>query len=208
MQANAAEVELLRAELAGARSRIEELAANGRRIITLEQQIATIRVELERYQKANGEAASVTARAREDAARIIEQAKVHAGNVARRAAEILAAAEHDADLLRAASLDEGGRRAAAILEEARQNAREIRTAARHEAEALVSRAVEYAGTNVNVELEQTTGPVATETIDEDGALRLTHQVSTAGVRSRKTNSLPRLGIEDSDIWAKASRKPR
>lgn len=208
MQANGTEVELLRGELAGARSRIEELAANGRRIITLEQQIATIRSELERYQKANGDAASVTAQAREEAARIVEQAKVHAGDIARRAAEILAAAEHDADLLRAASLDEGGRRAASILDEARQNAHEIRVAARNEAETLVSRAVEYAGTNVQVDLEEAVVSDVPDPVEDDHGLRLSHEVSTAAVRSRKSNALPRLGIEDSDIWAKASRKPR
>ncbi len=200
MQANATEVELLRAELAGARSRIEELAANGRRIITLEQQIATIRAELERYQKATGEAASVTARAREEATLIIERAKVHAQEIAERAAEILASAEHDADLLRAASLDEGRRRASAVLDEARRNALEIRSAARREAETLVERAAEYVGTAVEVELDS-------EPPAEENGLRLNHSVSTPAVRSRKSNPLPRLGIEDPDIWAKASRKP-
>ena len=207
MDANRDEVDQLRTALAGARARIEELAANGRRIITLEQQIGMIRAELDTYLAVEGEATAILDQARAQAAQIVDGARAHAREIAVRAEDILASADRDADLLRAAALEEGAKQAAALLEEARLSAHQIRIAAHREA-ARIGRQPEdpmVDGSPANppsaVEstprLQSTPSPTVEEAVAR----------ASASFRSRHAFELPRLGIEESDIWAKASRKP-
>lgn len=207
MDANRDEVDQLRTALAGARARIEELAANGRRIITLEQQIGMIRAELDTYLAVEGEATAILDQARAQAAQIVEGARAHAHEIAVRAEDILASADRDADLLRAAALEEGAKQAAALLEEARLSAHQIRIAAHREA-ARIGRQPEApmvedfpanppSAVESTPQLQSTPSPTVEEAVAR----------ASASFRSRHAFELPRLGIEESDIWAKATRKP-
>lgn len=209
MDANRDETDQLRAALAGARARIEELAANGRRIITLEEQIGMIRAELDRYLAVERDATNVLDTARAEAARIVEGARAHGREIAVRAEEILASADRDADLLRAAALEEGAKQAAVLLEEARLSAHQIRTAAHREA-ARIGRQAESpdlgAPPVAPLPEAESTPPSGLESIPsttpDEAAAR-----ATSSFRSRHAFELPRLGIEETDIWAKATRKP-
>lgn len=207
MDANRDEVDQLRSALAGARARIEELAANGRRIITLEHQIGMIRAELDTYLAVEGEATAILDGARAQAAQIVEGARALARDIAVRAEDILASADRDADLLRAAALEEGAKQAAALLEEARLSAHQIRTAAHREA-ARVGRREETpmmddSPVGPPPEVESAPEPRSTSSpTPEEAAAR-----AGASFRTRHAFELPRLGIEERDIWAKATRKP-
>lgn len=206
MDAVQSEVEQLRFALAGARSRIEELAANGRRIVSLEEQIAGIRSELERYQRANGDAANIVSGAREKRRKILEDAATLAQEVAQRAREINLTAEADADVLRAASLEEGRRRATEVLTKARSEAQEIRAAARREAELLKSEAEATVRTVLD---DLARLRPATNRPTQPSVIRLSEHepASPQTFRARRPTTLPRLGIEEADIWAKATRQP-
>lgn len=207
MEANRDEVDQLRTALAGARARIEELAANGRRIITLEQQIGLIRAELDTYLAVEGTATAILDGARAQAAQIVEGARAHAREIAVRAEDIVASADRDADLLRAAALEEGAKQAASLLEEARLGAHQIRTAAHREAARIGRRAEARMVDDSPVdpppaiestpELQSIPSPTPEEAVARAGA----------SFRSRHAFELPRLGIEENDIWAKATRKP-
>lgn len=209
MDANRDETDQLRTALAGARARIEELAANGRRIITLEQQIGMIRAELDTYLAVEGEATAILDGARAEATQIVGGARAHAREIAVRAEEILASADRDADLLRAAALEEGAKKAAALLEEARLSAHQIRTAAHREAARIGQRTEAASGEDAPAacapDIESTSPPELVST----PAMTPGEAVARAGstFRSRHAFELPRLGIEETDIWAKATRKP-
>jgi cell division septum initiation protein DivIVA len=193
------EIEELTAALAGARARIEELAANGRRIIALEDQIAAIRTELDSHQATQGAAEGILDQARSEARRILEGAQAHGREIAARAEELVGAAEHDADLLRAAALEEGSRKTAALLDEARLNAHEIRLAAQKEAARIRETAHSTVLGAAKPDGVQACTPEPA--IDHDQ-----EQPVPAMFRARKNSTLPRLGIEETDIWAKAARR--
>lgn len=209
MDANRDETDQLRTALAGARARIEELAANGRRIITLEHQIGMIRAELDTYLAVEGEATAILDNARGEAARMVEGARAHAREIAVRAEEILASADRDADLLRAAALEEGAKQAAALLEEARLSAHQIRTAAHREAARIGQRTVATSGEDAPAAPVPDIESIPPPELESTPVMTPDEAVARAGstFRSRHAFELPRLGIEETDIWAKATRKP-
>ncbi len=201
------EVQQLRFALEGARSRIEELSANGRRIVSLEQQIQSIRQELERYQAATGAAEAIVGEARDKRRKILDDSARLAKEVAERAREIGRTAEADADLLRAAALEEGRLRSTELLEQTRREAHEIRMAARRESEQLMAETEHKARTMLDqmTRLRQS-GP--TEPTELTVAINEPVQSNPQAFRARRPSQLPKLGIEEADIWAKASRPTR